>query len=93
MKGMLPSADEIRGDPGMIHDLNHGMIIAFLEQLRGMGQAYLEADRTRMIDTGSFPSPYMPPFVGTEEELEALASYLAELVDEREPRLALKGVQ
>jgi cytochrome c1 len=44
-----------------------------------------------MIDTRAFQTPYMPPFVGTEDELEALAAYLDSLVTERKPQLALKG--
>ena len=91
MKGMLPTADEVRADPEMIHDLNQGMIYATLVQLHEMGEAYLGADRARMIDTRELHSPYMPPFVGTEAELEALSEYLASLVDHSDPRLALKG--
>jgi cytochrome d ubiquinol oxidase subunit I len=91
MKGMLPSADEIRSDPGMIRDLNQGMIAAAVVKLRAMGEAYLAADRTTMIDTGPLHSPYMPPLVGTEEEAEALVAYLASLADDREPRMAMKG--
>jgi hypothetical protein len=32
-----------------------------------------------MIQTQDFSHPYMPPFVGTFDELEALAAYLASL--------------
>jgi hypothetical protein len=32
-----------------------------------------------MIDTAELHSSYMPPFVGTDEELEALVEYLAVL--------------
>ena len=91
MKGMLPSADEIRGDPGMVRDLNFGMITASLQKLRAVGDDYLAADRTRMIDTRALHAPYMPPLVGTEEELEALAGYLGSLADERTPRMAMQG--
>ncbi len=91
MKGMLPSADEIRGDPGMIRDLNQGMIAAAVVKLRAMGETYLAADRTRMIDTSALHAPYMPPFVGTDEEAEALVAYLASLADGREPRMAMRG--
>jgi mono/diheme cytochrome c family protein len=91
MKGMLPSPDEIRADSGMIHDLNQGMITATLVELRAMGEAYAAVDRTVMIDTSSLRFPYMPPLVGTEEELEALAGYLGGLIDDREPRVAMHG--
>ena len=33
----------------------------------------------------------MPPLVGTDEELEALAAYLDSLVTERNPQLAAHG--
>ncbi len=75
----------------MIRDLNQGMITATLVELRAMGEAYAAADRTRMIDTSALHSSYMPPFVGTEQELEALAAYLGSLVDDVEPRMAMKG--
>jgi mono/diheme cytochrome c family protein len=91
MKGMLPSPDEIRADSGMIHDLNQGMITATLVELRAMGEAYAAVDRTAMIDTSSLRFPHMPPLVGTEEELEALAGYLGGLIDDREPRVAMHG--
>ncbi|HOC42877.1 MAG TPA: cytochrome ubiquinol oxidase subunit I [Thermoanaerobaculales bacterium] len=91
MRGVLPSANEVRGDPGMIRDLNQGMITATLVKLRGMGAAYAAADRTRMIDTSALPSPYMPPFVGTEPELGALSAHLGSLADDRQPRVAMRG--
>ena len=91
MKGMLPSADEVRGGPDMIRDLNQGMISGALVKLRVAGENYIAADRTRMIDTSAFPFPYMPPFVGTEEELGALSGYLGSLADDREPRMSMRG--
>ncbi len=91
MKGMLPGADEIRSDPGMIRDLHQGMITGTLVELRAMGEAYVAADRTTMIDTSPLHSPYMPPFVGTEQELQELAAYLGSLVFDVEPRLAMRG--
>jgi len=91
MRDVLPTADEVRADPEMIHDLNQGMVSATLAQMQEMGDAYQAADRTRMIDTRTFTVPYMPPFVGTDAELEALAAYLDSLVADREPQLALKG--
>jgi mono/diheme cytochrome c family protein len=91
MKEMLPTPDEMREDPEMIHDLNQGMIYAFLAQLQEMGEAYAGTDATRMIDTGQFEYSYMPPFVGSDEELEALAAYLDTLVADRPARVARMG--
>ena len=76
MKKFLPTADEMAEDPEMIHDLNQGMISAAVSQLHEMGEAYTAAPRGVMINTAELHSPYMPPFVGTEEELEALVEYL-----------------
>jgi hypothetical protein len=67
------------------------MITATLVELRAMGEAYAAADRTAMIDTSSLRFPHMPPLVGTEEELEELAAYLGDLIDDRGPRLAMHG--
>ena len=93
MREMLPTVEEIDVDREMIEDLNAGMIYASLFQLAEMGESYEVADHTRMIDTSEFPYPYMPPFVGTEDELEALAAYLASLVADRPEQLAMKGGQ
>ncbi len=76
MREMLPMPAEIVEDPDMIHDLNQGMISMTLSHLREMGEAYRAAPRGEMIDTSELHSPYMPPFVGTDEELEALVEYL-----------------
>jgi len=93
MREMLPTPDEIDADPGMIRDLNRGMIDGTLVRLADMGAVYSGADQTQMIDTGQFDSPYMPPFVGTEDEMEALAGYLASLVSDDPERMATKGGQ
>jgi cytochrome bd ubiquinol oxidase subunit I len=93
MREMLPSAEEMREDPEMIHDLNHGMISGTVSLLQEMGAAYEAAPRGQMIDTSELHSPYMPPFVGTDQELEALVEYLASLArsDDRRPRVARAG--
>jgi hypothetical protein len=44
-----------------------------------------------MIDTSALQVPHMPPFVGTDDEAEALVAYLGGLVDEPEPRMAMTG--
>lgn len=81
VKEILPTADEIRQDPSMIRDFNQGMVYGTLVQLQDMGRAYVEMDRTREMDLSELPYPYMAPFVGTDEELEAMAAYLAGLDD------------
>jgi mono/diheme cytochrome c family protein len=79
MAEMLPSADEIREDPEFIRELNQGMIYATLAKLQEMGDFYINADRTQLINTHDTPYPQMPPFVGDDEDIEALAAYLASL--------------
>ena len=77
MREMLPTPTEIIKEPDMIHDLNHGMIYMAISELHEMGEAYNDAPGGEMINTAEMTSPYMPPFVGTDEELEALVEYLA----------------
>jgi hypothetical protein len=77
MREMLPTPAEIAEDPGLIHDLNQGMIYMAVSQLQEMGESYSSAPRGEMINTAELHSSYMPPFVGTDEELEALVEYLA----------------
>ncbi|MGD8439796.1 MAG: cytochrome ubiquinol oxidase subunit I [Holophagae bacterium] len=79
MVEMLPSLDEIRDDPAFIRDLNQGMITMSLSELRDMGETVVAFDRTTQFDLRQLDRPYMPPFVGTDDELEALAAYLASL--------------
>ena len=77
MREMLPTPAEIVEDPDMIHDLNQGMIYMAVSQLQEMGEVYAATPRGEMINTADLYSSYMPPFVGTDEELEALVEYLA----------------
>ncbi len=91
MREMLPTPDEIDSDREMIRDLNLGMIYGTVARLAEMGEVYSNADHSQMIDTSQFDSPYMPPFVGTEEEMEALVEYLASLVHDEPERMAMKG--
>jgi mono/diheme cytochrome c family protein len=77
MRDMLPTPAEIVEDPSAIHDLNQGMIYMTVSQLQEMGEVYRAAPRGEMIDTAKLHFSYMPPFVGTDEELEALVGYLA----------------
>jgi hypothetical protein len=58
-----------------------------------MGAHYAGAARTKMVDTHATVYPHMPPLVGSDDDLEALAAYLASLED-RDPadvRVARKG--
>jgi mono/diheme cytochrome c family protein len=82
MREMIPTPDDIHSDPEFIQELNQGMILATLERLREMGDVYVEVDRTRIINTHQSDYPYMPPLVGTDEDIEALAAYLASLEDQ-----------
>jgi hypothetical protein len=55
-----------------------------------MGESYASHPAGQMIQTQDFPHPYMPPFVGTFDELEALAAYLASLDQVESLQLARK---
>ncbi len=79
MVEFMPGADEMKEDPEMVTDLLVGMITGTLEQLRDMGQAYVDADRSVQFDTQTTAYPMMPPFVGNDEDLEALATFLGTL--------------
>jgi hypothetical protein len=91
MQGMLPSAEEMGQDPEMMAELNRGMIAATLLELRDMGEAFTAAPHGAMVDTAPLFAPYMPPFVGTDRELEALADHLASLDRGAEPTPARQG--
>jgi hypothetical protein len=58
-------------DPDMIFGALYGM----WEQ----GEAYLSAEPGQPVDKSELDYPFMPPFVGTEEEMAALAAHIAEL--------------
>jgi hypothetical protein len=79
MVEMLPSAEEIREDPDFIRELNLGMITMTMIQLKEMGSEIAAFDTTTMFDMRQLDHPTMPPFVGSDEEAEALASYLGSL--------------
>ena len=67
IRAMLPD------DP----DMMAGPLFAMWE----MGETYSAADPGQVMDTSALDYPFMPPFVGTEEELMALAEYLTTLVE------------
>lgn len=93
VRGFVPGAEEIREDPEFVRELNSAMIVATLEKLREMGRLYAGADRSAVIDTRQTLYPYMAPFVGTDEDLEALAAYLVSLEeqDSDSVRVARRG--
>jgi mono/diheme cytochrome c family protein len=55
------------------------MIFAVLYALYDQGEAYTSLEPGQPIDKGKLDYPFMPPFVGTEDEMEALSEYLASL--------------
>jgi mono/diheme cytochrome c family protein len=56
------------------------MINGILMTMKGMGDAYAEAAaRGEKVDTTTLDYPLMPPLVGTDAEVEALAAYLVSL--------------
>jgi len=79
MVEMLPTLEEIREDPDFVRELNLGMITMSIAGLKGMGSEIVGFDRTTPFDMRTLDRSYMPPFVGTDEEAEALAIYLASL--------------
>lgn len=79
MRDALPSAAEMEEDPEMIRDLLDGMIATTVADLREMGDVYIGADPAVMIDTRDLSFPYMPPFVGNDDDIEALTSFLTSL--------------
>jgi MFS family permease len=81
MVGMLPSVEEIREDPEFIRELNLGMITMTMMELKEMGSAITDFDPRTTFDMRTLDRPTMPPFVGTDDEAEALAIYLASLDD------------
>jgi mono/diheme cytochrome c family protein len=93
MVEMLPSGDEMVEDPEMIDDFVSGMIASHLISLRDMGTEYVNVPHGTMTDTSGLFVPYMPPAVGTDEEIEALTEYLSSLVRDHDApsRLALSG--
>jgi len=79
MAEMMPTIEEIREDPEFIRELNLGMITMTLVELRDMGEEFADFEPGKQFDMRTLDRSYMPPFVGTEEEAEALALYLASL--------------
>ncbi|MCP4903050.1 MAG: hypothetical protein GY906_39300 [bacterium] len=51
----------------------------FLMVMRAQGDYYLELENGQIAVTSDYDIPYMPPFVGNDEDIEALGAYLATL--------------
>jgi cytochrome d ubiquinol oxidase subunit I len=90
MVAALPSTEEIRADVEMVHDLNLSMITTTVLELRRMGADIAAFKPGSTFDMRELRFPVMPPFVGTDDEAEALALYLASL-DHPTPVAAASG--
>lgn len=66
-----------------------GMIAGVLGVMRAQGETIAALPPGQPIDKSQLDYPFMPPFVGTEAELESLAQYLAGLA--AAPGAALAG--
>ncbi len=55
------------------------MIYSVLYALYDQGEAFTALEPGQPVDKAALDYPFMPPFVGTEEELEDLTAYLAGL--------------
>jgi mono/diheme cytochrome c family protein len=91
MRDMLPGAEELEADPAFMRDLNQGMILATILELRDQGETMAASAHPSTIDPAALPYPYMPPFVGTDDEAEALAAYLTSLESTAGPASADEG--
>jgi len=69
--GYLAIRDLVPNDP----DIIMGVLYTMMEQ----GQAYVDLEPGHAVDKSELDYPFMPPFVGTEDEMAALAEYLATL--------------
>ena len=56
-------------------DMTLGVLYMMFEQ----GEYYADLEPGQTVDKRDLNYPFMPPFVGTDEEMAALAEYLAEL--------------
>jgi mono/diheme cytochrome c family protein len=55
------------------------MIFAVLYTMREQGEAYTSAARGELVDKSELDYPFMPPLVGSEDEMYALVEYLSSL--------------
>jgi len=56
-------------------DMIYGVVYALYD----MGEAYTSAEPGTTVDKSRLDYPFMPPFAGTEEEIEALTEYLTSI--------------
>jgi cytochrome d ubiquinol oxidase subunit I len=71
MEGYLAIGDYLPEDPDMIYSV--------LYALYDQAEEFTSLEKGQPIDKAALDYPFMPPFVGTEEEMEALVDYLATL--------------
>ena len=71
LDGYLGILDYLPEDPDMIYSVVY--------VLYDQAEAFTDLEPGQAIDKSRLDYPYMPPFAGTEEEMEALVEYLAEL--------------
>jgi cytochrome d ubiquinol oxidase subunit I len=83
--GYLAIRDYLPDDPDMIY----GVLFALYDQ----AEAFIELEEGGSIDKADLDYPFMPPFVGTEEEMEMLVEYLAGLAAQEPTKLAEKGAE
>ena len=72
LDGYLAITDYLPEDPDMIYSVVY--------TLWDQGEAFTALAPGEPVDKAELDYPFMPPFVGTEEEMEALVEYLATLV-------------
>jgi mono/diheme cytochrome c family protein len=69
------------------------MAIGVLFMMQEQGLLYSEAEPGTPVDKSGLDYPYMPPFVGNDEEMEALSLYLAERLAVETTEIAKGGEQ
>ena len=77
------TADGYQGIRELLPD-DPDMIFGVLFMMQEQGEAYVSARPGQAVDKRELTYPYMPPFVGTEEEMAALAAHVAGLSAEDE---------
>jgi mono/diheme cytochrome c family protein len=66
-------------------------IAAVLEVMRAQGETIAALPPNQPIDKSQLDYPFMPPFVGTAEELQDLAHYLASLTAAPQAAVSTRG--
>jgi mono/diheme cytochrome c family protein len=80
-RAQCSSCHTIDGYQGIVELLpdDPDMITGVLYMMWEQGESYTDLEPGRTVDKSALTYPFMPPFVGTDEEMEALAAYLADL--------------